>query len=93
MADFSKDIPILIRTSRDNLTVKFECPSGLLSAPEYTAFEDAGLNVLKLRANKAQNHVEFYLSCLDEVKAYNINRIVTREDDNFLIGTGGPGLY
>jgi hypothetical protein len=87
VADCGKDIPILIRTERENLSVKFECEGGELVAPSKVTFENKGLNVLKIKAEKPCNNADFRLVCDGYAAECRIPRMIERDDDKVITGT------
>ncbi len=88
VANFREDIPILLKTGDEKLTVSFACPSGVLSAPTSVTFPQKGLNVYKLRAKTLCNHAKFTLSAADFEAECTIPRMVEKEADQVITGTG-----
>lgn len=87
IANFCKDIPILIRTNSENLSVRFECEGGELVAPSVTKFENKGLNVLKIKATKLCNNARFCLACDGYSIECQIPRMIERDEDKVITGT------
>ncbi len=87
VANVRQEIPILIKTAKENMTVFFACPDGSLSAPVSQTFPHKGLNVCKLRAEKLCNNAKFTLSATDFEADCTIARMVDREEDQVITGT------
>ncbi len=87
VADAGKDIPILIRTNDENLTVNFKCDDGALVAPHSIKFKNKGLNVVKIKASKICNNAEFYLFCNGYNAKCVIDRMVKKDEDFVITGT------
>ncbi len=87
VADFKKYIPVLIRTDIENISVKFECSSGEVSAPSETLFKSKGLNVLKIKPLKMRNNAKFRLSCDGYSVDCVIERMVEKDEDRVITGT------
>jgi hypothetical protein len=82
-----EEFSVLLKTEKDGICFNLDAPD-FISAVGELKCEKAGLNVLKLVCNKAQNCVEFALdSTLGRVEC-NISRSVERGDDGVITGTG-----
>lgn len=87
VANIREDIPILIKTEEESLTVSFSCPQGCLSAPASVTFPQKGLNVCKLRAEALCNNAKFTLSAAGLEAECTIPRMIDREEDQVITGT------
>ena len=88
VANATKDIPVLIKTSAPGIEIKFECDGGELSSVSAPIiFAEKGLNVLKLKANKICNNAQFRLMCDGYTAECKISRMVVRDEDYVVTGT------
>lgn len=88
VVDAEKAIPLVLKTSVPYTTIEFRCESGVLSAQEKTQFAEAGLHVLKMKATCFCNGAEFTLASGNVVRSYKITRMVKKECDGVVTGTG-----
>ena len=79
---------LLLRTRQANTTVRFEYPEGRLSGPGALTFEEAGLHGVALRCGPACGHARFALAAGDCRAEGEVPRIVRREEDGVVTGTG-----
>ena len=81
-----REIPVLIETEQDGLTLTLE--GGGLSAATPLTFPEKGLHVLRLRQQGMENGRSFTLSCGGVTQTGRIARTVLRPEDHVVSGSG-----
>ncbi len=82
-----EEFPVLLKTEKDGICFNLDAPD-FINACDELKCEKAGLNVLKLVCQKAQNGVKFALESESGRIECNISRSVERGDDGVITGTG-----
>ena len=86
-ADISKPVKMLIKTTSPNLTVKLDCPTGILTAEEQQ-FDNPGLHVFVANLTQTANDIKFSLNT-DGFRVDSIlKRAIIRVDDGVATGSG-----
>lgn len=79
---------VLIKTNKPNMEVQIKTLSDSISAPSKITFKEAGLHGILIDCLKPCENAEFVLSCSDNQCRGVIKRIVIKEDDGVIVGTG-----
>ncbi len=79
---------ILVKTNRDDVTVTFSCESKALTGDSVIHFSKKGLHGLRLSCLKAGNNVSFSLTSGTHTETAVLPRIVLKEQDRVITGTG-----
>lgn len=79
---------LLIKTEKDNSTVHFTADSSAITAHDSFFFEHAGLHGIAVDCSEPCEHARFSLSSGGIDVAAEIERIVIKDPDNVLTGTG-----
>lgn len=80
--------PILIRTARDGVRAELECENGEIECLSELYFEKAGLHSITVSPKVMKNGIGFCLVCGTEKIRVTIPRVVRKEDDGVMTGTG-----
>ena len=83
-----REFPILVRTGRDNVKARFECAGGEIECPSELYFEKAGLHSVTVTPRVMKNGITFCFECEGERVPVTIHRVVRKEDDRVITGTG-----
>lgn len=78
---------LLIQTNREKVRIRFESESSNLSARDAT-FDAPGLHVYSLQCGEEENEVSFALISQDHREEMCIRRIVEKQEDSVLTGSG-----
>ncbi len=77
----------LIRTEKENITLAISY-EGELSGKSSVTFKEKGLHGMTFNCGAPSKNARFKLSCGEKTVCGNIPRIVTREEDDVITGTG-----
>lgn len=82
------EFSILVRTGRDGVRAAFECESGEVECVSNLNFEKAGLHSVTVSPKVMKNNLSFSLVCENERIKVTIPRVVKKDDDGVITGTG-----
>ena len=82
------EFSILVRTGKDGVRADVECDDGEIDCLTDLYFEKAGLHVIKVCPRIPKNNLSFGIICEGERTEIVIPRVVRKEDDRVITGTG-----
>ena len=81
-------LPVLIKTRKDNISVKFYCPSQKLSGKDEYCFENKGLHGIQLNVNGSATDTEFFFEYDGKTIRCVCPLLCIKEQDGVVVGSG-----